>query len=136
MAIAKTEATLQGVNDLKNELSAWDMRLASIKSEIDNLNRKKDSLAKDIEAKKSAHNQEIDNQNLKLRGEMAKFSEKKEEFENQYKAFKSELLGFLKEKNAFETEKTDVLNMKANYEKMIERVGQFVLLVKRASETL
>lgn len=113
-----------------------DPQTEAMKSEIDLLIEQRDAIKKDIEQKKAAHNQEIERSREGLRQQAAKIAEDRDSLKRQREEFNAIVSDFKQEKSGIERAKAEASDMKANYEKMNQKVGEFILLVKRSAEKL
>lgn len=80
--------------------------------------------------------QYAESQRTAIRQEMNKLTEAKKEFDSQKAEFTKVLNEFKQNKTAFEKERQAAIDTKANYEKMNEKAGAFILLVKREAAKL
>jgi len=135
-SISRTEATLKGIEDMRGEIGAWEMRLMGIKNEVANLSKQKEVAIKDAENRLSLIQQEADKAIAKKREESILVEESSQKLRADQEDFNRVLLSFRKEKDDFEDIKKDALDTKANYAEMTEKVGQFVIMVKRGAEKL
>lgn len=135
-SISRTEATLKGIEDMRGEIGAWEMRLIGIKNEVANLSKQKEVAIKDAENRLSLIQQEADKAIAKKREESILVEESSRKLRSDQEDFNRVLLSFRKEKDDFEDIKKDALDTKANYAEMTEKVGQFVIMVKRGAEKL
>lgn len=113
-----------------------DPQTEAMKSEIDLLIEQRDAIKKDIEQKKAAHNQEIERSREGLRQQAAKIAEDRDSLKRQREEFNAIVSAFKQEKSGIERAKAEASDMKANYEKMNQKVGEFILLMKRSAEKL
>jgi hypothetical protein len=135
-SISRTEATLKGIEDMRGEIGAWEMRLMGIKNEVANLSKQKEVAIKDAENRLALIQQEADKAIAKKREESILVEESSRKLRADQEDFNRVLLSFRKEKDDFEDIKKDALDTKANYAEMTEKVGQFVVMVKRGAEKL
>jgi chromosome segregation ATPase len=132
----KTEATVKGIKDLGGEVSAWEGRLQYLQNEAENLKRKNDQIKKEIESALALAQQELDKKREQARSELSKVTEATAKLEADRQEFQGILTMFRQEKNLFETEKTKILDINADTQKMREKMSNFILLVKREADKL
>lgn len=133
---SKVSVAIKNIKEIQNELTVSENRLEYVKSEAKNKTVERDNLAKQIEEMKALHNQDIERKSAAFREEMNRVSEAKAKLDEQRKETEEILLALRKEKREFETEKSLVLENKADLEKKNAKVGEFVTLMKRAAEGL
>lgn len=130
------QQTIKGVEQLKGELGAWESRLVVTKSEVESLKRQKETLTKDCEAIRSVLAQEIEKKNLETRLAAQKVEEDRKKLTSDQEEFKAMLVSFRQEKTLVDKEKEDAANTKANYTAMNEKIGNFLMFVRREAEKL
>lgn len=133
---SKAEATVKGIKDLSGELSAWEGRLLAVQNQVDSLNRMKETLEKEIQEKKLAHNVFIERSQGELADVRSALNAEKESFAAQKVEFAETVTAFKKDKNAFEREKTAALDMKADLEAQMNKVTLFIRTVREYAEKL
>lgn len=121
---------------LKNEITAFEGRLAHIKSSVESLVKQKDALESQIEEIKVRHNKEVEEKHNIFRAASASLDQAKSKFEEDKKEFEAILNAFRKEKTAFEQEKQTILDMKADAQKTMDRVGAFIVSVRNEAAKL
>lgn len=133
---SKTEATLQSVKALQHEISAWEGRLASVRSEVDSLKKQKESLAIEIESIKERSNKEVEEKVSTARKANALLVEERKKLDADKAEFINAMQQFKQEKNSLEREKQITLDVKADAQKTLDRVGEFIRLVRDGSAKL
>lgn len=132
----KIEATVKNLKDAQGEISAWEGRLITIKAQVGNLQKQKDTISNEIESMRTIYGAELEKKQLQSRQEAALLDEQKKNLEKDKADFFVILQEFKKEKNAFEREKSDILAAKDDFVKRQERVNSFVTYFKREAEKL
>lgn len=132
----KTEVALKGIKEMDREVTAWESRLNSIKSDVENLKRVKEAGEREMAQIRTMATNEAGQKLLQARQEMAKVEESQALLNTQKAEFMKEMTAFQQERNAFERDKTDTLMMKKNYEESRAKLGQFITLFRRESEKL
>lgn len=121
---------------LKNEISAFESRLTSVKSDIDSLRKQKEKLVSEIEEMKARHNKDVEDKYMAVRSASALVDQERQKFESDKKEFEEILIKFKQEKSGFEREKQTVQDMKVDAQKTIDRVGTFIRLVRDEASKL
>lgn len=124
------------IQNVQQEASAWDMRLAHAKNEVASLLRQKEALIADAKNVQASIEQQASQRLAETRKESQKVSNAREKLEDDKKEFESILIAFRKEKAEFQEEKAKILAMKSNCEKAESKIGEFVRLVKAGAERL
>lgn len=124
------------VKYLKNEITAFESRLAGVKSDLDSLKKQKESLMKDIEEAKARHNRDVEEKHTAIRQSTVLVDASRTKLETDKKEFEGILKTFQQEKAALGREKQEALDMKANAQKDLERVGVFIRLVRDGASKL
>lgn len=132
----KARAAVDGIKDLGQEVSAWEGRLLYLQNEAKNLERKNEQVKKDIEAAIALGQQELDKRGNQARSEMALVKEEREKLMKDKEEFAVMLTDFKKERNEFAREKTRILDQAETDKKIMSKVSNFILLVKRESQGL
>lgn len=130
------KTAIDQIKELDIEVRQWQGRLDFAKSENSRLLRESDELKKEAELLRAAATAHAEKERALVRIEMNKLTETRTILTSQKEEFAAVLSAFKREKELFEKERQSAIDAKANYEKMTERVGAFVLTVKRESERL
>lgn len=136
MDTTKVGTTLRSVKELSHEVSAQEGRLDYVKSEVGNLTKQRDSLKEEVKNIRAVLEQDAQVKLDHLKKETAKVGAEKQELENRRKELLELAQQVRQEKSAFESEKANALAMKDSYQKMNDKVGQFVRMVKQGAESL
>lgn len=120
----------------ETEVAQWEGRMNFARSENDRLNRDNEKLRQEAQSVKDAMAQDTATKSGALQEQRNALAQEREKLNKQMAEFQDILKKFTVDKNAFETERQDAANVKANYGKMTDKVGQFVMLVKREAEKL
>lgn len=115
---------------LKNEITAFEGRLAHIKAEIDSLKKEKESISEQVESIKTRSNEEVDKKRVESRKLMAGIDEERAKLANDRDEFFKVLTQFNQEKNDFTRQKQEVQEMRDGYEKSMIRVSEFIRLIR------
>lgn len=132
----ETAVTIKRVKDMGNDISAWQSRLAGLKSDVENLRFVKEQSEKDIHTMQNAATQDIAQRLLKARQEQSIVDESRNKLESDKKDFAELLKDFQKDKNAVERMKSDLEGAKNEYLTRTEKMRAFITLVKREAEGL
>lgn len=130
------EKTMKGVNELKQEVSSWEHRLETLKSDIEGLKRAKEAIEKEITEKRSLFNQDVERRTVEIRRGETDLHEREAKLKEDREEVARAMVAFQSEKAAVENAKRAAEASKANYETATENVGRFILLVKREAEKL
>lgn len=128
--------TIKNIRDMDREMTAWEQRLATIKADIENQKRIKESGEREMAQIRTMAESEAGQKLLKARQETAKVEADRAVLEAQKVEFQEILKNFQIERNDFERDKSDTLAMKKTFEEARARVNQFLTFVKRESEKL
>lgn len=129
-------ATEDRVRYLKNEISAFESRLAGVKSDVEGFRKQKETLETQIEEAKARHNREVEEKLLGARKASALVDEERSKLEIDKKEFESILVKFKQEKTAFEHEKQTVQDAQSDAKATMDRLGMFIRVVRQEAEKL
>jgi len=133
---AKTEATIQSVKELQNEINAWEGRLLGVKNDIQNLTAQKVKILKEIEDIKIAWSHEYEQKAGLLRQESAKLHEEMADLKAKREEIKLAASEVLRDRNSVEAQKSKAVDAETNFLAMNEKIGKFITLVRREAEKL
>ncbi len=132
----KTDATVRGIKDLGNEVSAWEVRVLALKSESQELQNRNAYVKKEIESSLAITQVELDKRRNESRELMAKAKEAGEKLESEREEFQKILVAFRKEKTAFEDERQGNKDNAKRTEDLRQKLSNFVLMIRREAEFL
>lgn len=121
---------------MKNEVAAFEARLAHIKVELDAARKDKEKVTQESEDIKVRSNQDVDAKRFAIRKEQADLDEAKRKFSSDKDEFTNILNDFRREKTAFEKEKQISIDIKKDAEKSLEQVGIFIRMVRDGASKL
>lgn len=127
---------VKGIKDAEREISAWEGRLAHVKSEVENLQRVREQSQKDIEAIRSAAQQEISQKMVKARQDQARADEALRKLVDDKAEFASIIQAVQREKDSLGDIRADLENAKKEYFAKTDKAKLFITLVKREAEGL
>lgn len=130
----KTVETIKGINDLGNEVSAWEVRLLSVKNENQQLQRQNAALKTEMESALKLAQQELDKKREQVRLEDAKIRESSSELEAKRVEFQVILKEFNKDKREFDDARSKLADQVKQTESLRQKLSNFALLVRREFE--
>lgn len=131
-----TEETVRGINDFSKEILAWEGRVNFLKNEAENLGRKNEQTKKEIESSLALASQDYTKKREEIRAMNEKLSQASAKLEAERVEFQGILQAFKKEKNAFEADRSMILDLKTQTDRLKDKLSNFVLMIRREAERL
>lgn len=120
----------------KNEVAAFEIRIAAAKAENEKLNRENEALKTQAEDVRARCNQEVALKMGEARKVTSAAAEEREKLDSDKKEFEAILNAFKVEKVAFDRERQAAEDMKADAKATSDRVGIFVRQMKELASKL
>lgn len=121
---------------LKNEITAFENRLASTKSELESLRIQRDALKNEIQTISAACQKEVETKLFEVRKEAATVDEGRRKLESDRAELKTLIEDFAKNRVSLDRERQECFDLKKDAQLTMDRVGVFIRMVRDGASKL